>query len=100
MGLGSGIRAFSLGEYLPQQDGVIRAHHFLKQVLDGAALVSQHAGKVIEGCRALLRVTGHYAAMQYSSTEHAKGRFAPVVFKPLTRGVYQHGSHVLHIRYR
>lgn len=38
--------------------------------------------------------------MQNRAAEHGKGGFAPMVFKPLARGVNQHGGHVLHVRYR
>ena len=94
------VAAFSTGEHFLKQLGVIRFHHFFEQVLNGAALVRQHAGEVIEGCRPLLSVASHNAAMQDSPAEHGESRFAPVVFKPLAVGIDQHCGHILNIRYR
>ena len=98
VGLDSEIWAFSAGEYFLKQLGVGRFHHFLKQVFDGAALVSQHAREVIERCRIALTVAHHDGAMQNRPGQHGKSRLAPMILQAFAVGIDQHGRHVLHVR--
>lgn len=77
-----------------------RFHHFLEQVLDGAACIGQHAGEVIERGRAALAAPDHDAAVQDRPAQHGEGRLAPVILQAFAVGIDQHCGHVLHIRNR